>query len=388
VTERGAFFTASSTTLFIGACRILASNQELVHRADSAGIEIVENAGSDRGLPWKLLEVRRVRGQDSSWLALRDPAFASADLRGRIYVLQQDDRQVLILDTLGRRLLVLGRTGEDTESLKFPVRVDLGVDGALGVLDFGRRALVLFDTGGRMIGARPFSEIGAPGRRVYLLDSTSVLRDETSYSGTEAIERLLYFGPDTAVLAMIRTSSRGDASFQCGVTFRGLALLFSPTLSWTVGAGVTAVTRQSTYEIQLFVKQRLVRSIRRRLVAMPATDADVPRAYPRGWTIGHGQCRVQPEELTAALGVAPTLPLIQGLQVAPDSSLWVERFTFAGEPPRVDVFSLTGAYRGTLVGTSLPVGFLPKGQFLAAPPDAVRGGRMLLVRRLLPAPWQ
>lgn len=67
---------------------------------------------------------------------------------------------------------------------------------------------------------------------------------------------------------------------------------------------------------------------------------------------------------------------------------WVERFSFDAEPAKVDVFDVAGNYLGTLVGASLPVGFLPRGQLLTAPVDASHGGRMLVIQRLAPSPWQ
>jgi hypothetical protein len=375
----------------VAACRRGGAPLHTTIRVDSAGVEIVDNVGADLLPPWSLLPVRRVGSENAAtWIRVRDPAFAAADLTGRIYLLLHAEHQVVVLDTLGRRLSVLGDSGTGRAGvLSFPVRVEVSPGGPLGVLDFGKKALILFDTNGTLSAERRFSEIGTPASRAYPLDSIGTLHDEVEYGDTVLVERLLVqSGPDSAVLATVSASSPGEVRFRCGLTFRGLPQLFSPSLSWSTGAGMTVVTHQLSYDIQVFVNKRLVRLIRRHLAARPATIADVSRRYPRGWTIGEDECRVQPEELASSLGIARTLPVIQGLRIGPDGSLWVERFSFDAEPAKVDVFDVAGNYLGTLVGASLPVGFLPRGQLLTAPVDASHGGRMLVIQRLAPSPWQ
>lgn len=74
---------------------------------------------------------------------------------------------------------------------------------------------------------------------------------------------------------------------------------------------------------------------------------------------GGGRSCVTPStEVAEKLGIAPTIPLVKYVVVAPDGGLWVQRYTFEGETPAVDVFDAEGRYLGTVTGRPAPLGFL------------------------------
>ena len=61
----------------------------------------------------------------------------------------------------------------------------------------------------------------------------------------------------------------------------------------------------------------------------------------------------------------PQRPLLKGILITPDQGVWVERFTFPDEVPRVDVWDAQGAYQGTMVGIGRPIGCLAENRFVA-----------------------
>ena len=71
-------------------------------------------------------------------------------------------------------------------------------------------------------------------------------------------------------------------------------------------------------------------------------------------------------EVGEKVGVAQFIPVIRRMLFAPDGFLWVERYTFTGETPAVDVFDAEGQYVGTASGRSLPLGFLGNDRVLFA----------------------
>jgi hypothetical protein len=106
---------------------------------------------------------------------------------------------------------------------------------------------------------------------------------------------------------------------------------------------------------------KLVSSVRRSIPFEEAKTEHVSRLYPDGMTVrfgGGGQCTVTAEDIIEKLGTGGNVPLIRDVAIAPDGSMWVERYGFQDETPRVDVFAANGRYLGTLSGHGLPMGFV------------------------------
>jgi hypothetical protein len=87
----------------------------------------------------------------------------------------------------------------------------------------------------------------------------------------------------------------------------------------------------------------------------------------------NGSCTTPAEEVAEKAGLAPFIPLVKEVAVAPDGTLWVQRMTFVGEPAATDVFNAEGRYLGTMAGRALPLGFLSGDRVLFAVEDAESG---------------
>jgi hypothetical protein len=75
---------------------------------------------------------------------------------------------------------------------------------------------------------------------------------------------------------------------------------------------------------------------------------------------GGGQCTVKAQDIIDKLGTGGDVPQIKAIAFAPDGTMWVERYTFKDEDPKVDVFAATRQYLGTVPDKSLPMGFAGK----------------------------
>jgi hypothetical protein len=323
------------------------------------------------------------------------PDQITADRQGRIYVLQEDVKRIDVFDTTGSLLRSFGRAGGGPGEFILPAEIHLGDDGSVQVHDFGKAALVVFDSAGTILPQIPFTRTGEPYGWLRATADT-VLIDSQEYSTGVPIRRLLLQRPaDTVELARLVGSNPMDrvSEFRCptGATvyMRGLSRLFDPSLTWAAYGNLVALTIQSTYEVQLFYRGRLKTIVRRSIPPEPATADHATRLYPEGFSmrVGPNNCVVPARVLADQRGVAGTLPLINRLAVAPDGSVWVERFRFPGEPDRVDGFSSDGPYLGTMNGLPMPRGFLPDGKFIGLVDDPESGGQVIGLFRMHPARW-
>jgi hypothetical protein len=76
------------------------------------------------------------------------------------------------------------------------------------------------------------------------------------------------------------------------------------------------------------------------------------------------------------------VPLIRRLSLDPEGRLWVERYTFADEPSRVDIFDPAGRYLGTLTGKGAPLGFPDSDVVIFAEENEVTGIRQVVAYRI------
>jgi hypothetical protein len=97
---------------------------------------------------------------------------------------------------------------------------------------------------------------------------------------------------------------------------------------------------------------------------------------------GGGKCTVKAEEIIEKLGAGGDVPMVRGIAFAPDSTMWVERFTFKDEPPLLDLFTANGRYLGTLSGYLLPLGFIGDDIVLMQQEDQETGARLVGVYRI------
>jgi hypothetical protein len=376
--------------LFLTACGSATGTDAGFQTLDSAGVALARNAGSeDRPAPWRLTELRRLGGADSGPQAFDrvSPRIAAIDRSDRIHILTEDGA-VVVLDSLGNHLRSLGQKGGGPGEIEMGGRLSIASDGSIFVLDYLKGAMVGFDTAGRPLPQVSYRALGSPSGGLEL-DGEVIVIDQGMYEDTT--RRLRYVTPnDTVVLMSIPFVTGGEISFKrCQVHLAGQQRVFDPGLQWTMRGHAVAVSRTDSYEVRLFEDGRPVRYVKREVVPAAATLADVARRYPEGipFQVGNRKCPIPAEEWAEQTGVAERLPVIDGVRLGPDGTLWVARFTFPDEPSRVDVFDGRGRYLGTLRNLSLPVGFLSGGRVAAAVDDPDSGGQRLAIYALEPAPW-
>jgi hypothetical protein len=164
--------------------------------------------------------------------------------------------------------------------------------------------------------------------------------------------------------------------------------MFSGQMVWDEHGGVVALTPQTSYLVQLYRGDRLERSIRRPIAATPTTPEMARRQYPDGWSVSFSNgsdCSLDPAEVVAKTGMAPTLPVVQELAFGPRGTLWVARHAFPGDSATTDVFDRHGAYLGSVRGRGVPLGWLGEEKVLFAEEDPATGIVTIVVYRILDA---
>ncbi len=351
-------------TVGLGACdREAARPMSLSTTTDSAGVRIVRGPATDVALSWRLVELARIGGADSGAQSFtRVSRFSVAtDDREMIAVLDRDnDNRIHVFNATGVLQRSMGARGGGPGETQFPNGLALNASGHVAVFEGSKGALVRWGPDGRPLPElRVMPARGQPWGAPRLIgDTLWVLLASTD--SVNAVTRLERWTPnDTMFVDSTVTPKPRMVMFKCV----GLALppLFSPELEWTLRGAEVAITTQSRYVVDVHAGRRLQRSIRRDIVPVAARTTDASRLYPEGLKVqfgGGGDCTTPSAEVGEKVGVAATIPVVRAAAIAPDGVLWVERYTFNGETPSVDVFDREGAYLGTIVGRPLPLGFL------------------------------
>jgi hypothetical protein len=332
------------------------SSDSGVRTTDSAGVTLVTSPGTDRPYPFTVTLQRRL-------------------------ILNASLSRIEVYDTAGQRIALMGREGGGPGEFGFPAGLQVSADGQVSVVDYGKGALVRFGPDRMPISELPYQQFGFPYSGIQAQGDTVYL-DTNLPRENSAVWTLRRFSPrDSITVAQLVLPASGELNFGC-VILRGQAPVLSPLLVWAVGDSALAVADEPGYRVDLRVNDRLVRSIRRSVTPVPAGAAGVRRLYPEGQRIGFGRgrsdgCTISVEDLIEQQGVAPVVPEIQGLVLAPDGTLWVQRYTFPDEPQRVDVFDPSGVYRGTITGHGVPAGFLSGNRVLFPIKDEETGGYSL-----------
>ncbi|HEX2095717.1 MAG TPA: 6-bladed beta-propeller [Longimicrobiaceae bacterium] len=103
----------------------------------------------DGASAWKVTEDLRIGSADGEGAdVFAAPSSLEVDAWGRIFVLDQQAREVRIFDARGRHVRSFGRRGAGPGELERPVALSWGADGELWVVDPGNARFSVFDTTG------------------------------------------------------------------------------------------------------------------------------------------------------------------------------------------------------------------------------------------------
>jgi hypothetical protein len=113
------------------------------------------------------------------------------------------------------------------------------------------------------------------------------------------------------------------------------------------GSGKILAVPGPEYLIQVFNDDgEVLSTLRRPVEPLPVTDRLAQREL-QGYEIAG--CPI-PFHEARDQGFADLFPTIKSISITQNDEVWVERFEFAGEPSRHDVFAPSGTYLGTVVG--------------------------------------
>ena len=338
-------------------------------RTDSAGVTIVRNVGADRPLGWTLKPLFTVGGADSGPESFFQVAGLGADSAGDLYVLDGGNKRVVVFGPEGRLVRSEGEAGQGPGELSMPFSITVRPDGSVRIYDERFQGFIGYDPSGAPLPSRHLSIFAWGAPMSTPAGFVGVFQDVTRRDSV--VRRLLDVdGGDTTELARLSLGQPSVAIFKsCGIGLR-MPPVFSPRIRWAGRGDEVVATNGVGYVVNRFRGDSLVASYRRDLRPRAASEALARRELGDGLHIGvgGGSPRVcESDEVVKKAGVASFVPVIAGLALAPDGSVWIERKIVGRDAHGpIDVLSPRGEYLGTLpAGTPLPGAFLP-GQRVAA----------------------
>lgn len=351
-------------------------------RSDSAGIEVVHH-------PLHADRIRALAVSDSALLdESGDPYIfnsvpvwsARVDQRGLTYVAEPQAATVLSFSADGQFVARIGRRGNGPGELRTPLSVITAGD-TLSVYDPMRLATLRWTEQGR----RFLSEIsvdasdqGAMALRVDAGGVVALRRTEVGDStrvevGTRAAPPLVAFTeltpPVLPLPCMPMPQRRGR--------------LLAPQVH-VHSAERRIVANGGDYVVYIIHDDSLERIIRREVPVRHADRRAIALAAGRGIraTMGATECSLSPAELADAVGVAVTVPAVNGVALLRDGSLWVKRTLLGETPGFIDYFAPSGQYVMTVEASHLPIGILPDSRILLPIADDESGGVIVVFARM------
>jgi hypothetical protein len=330
------------------------------------GIERVVNRGPDVRLPWSFHEEFLIPPDldGDVRFAQIEPSDLGADREGRVYVLDESGKRVVVFGRAGRMVGTVGRQGTGPGELAEPVALGVSADGEVAVYDWAAGGVRRWSLSGDRSLVRLEEPFWGPGLRVapWGLVYRSLAEEEP---GRRVVRLTVQGETRTGVLAET-TQPVVRASFpSCGLEGPEMTPVFTPELRWSLGGEVVAAVTGPEYRIQVFDDGTLARTVVRQVPVRSASRDLALKAVGDGLQLTSPvRCRVPPGEVADAVGIAPVVPAISGLAVAPDGFVWVRRADpGGGADVDVDILDPDGAYVGTLPpGIPFPVAFAGRGR--------------------------
>lgn len=303
-----------------------------------------------------------------------------ADGAGNLYVLDRSAHRLHVFDPTGRHLRTRGGQGGGPGELRFPFALVVSPDGQAWVVDVGKGALVGWGPDGAVLAEVPLPD-GYAGGAIGWTPAGMVF----PLRGSDGHRIVVVSGAGEAevVASLPLAETRAIQLASCGMSFSAMEPIFTPHLTWGAFGGAVVVARNPDYVVEVFDGSRLVRRVERDLPRRPATAEAALRSLGEGMRVGTeaGERICDPGEVVTEQGFAPYLPMVSRVALAPDGSLWVERFGVGTDPRPIDFFAPDGRYVATLPeGSAFPVGFLPDGRVLVSERDELDVERLVVSR--------
>jgi len=358
--------------------------------ADSAGIEVLELAGSVEALPEWFMEdvaIQVVGGSAPPYLGQIGEVALLPD--GRL-VVEDDQSALLRVFTAGSSTDAFGGVGDGPSEFRSITSMSVRGD---SIHAFDRRLdrVVTFDLDGTHRGTVSLASGVGRGewrpRRAWVSGSARIVSEQTAYRPTDATFLPRQVPEEVAIFLHDREGvvSAGPATFPGGYgmisEFADLVPPFANRAVVAVNETLVAYTSGLTYELVV----RDADLIPRRIVRWPSLEEGLPpeevAKIRSRYDSATAETRAQAPEYAAgvretrfgSVALPPIRPTIGRLIVDDESRIWVSRFTPA------NLGALEGEAWHVLGKEGRPVArfSLPAGSRLAA----VAGGMVAVVRR-------
>lgn len=371
------------------------ASSDVAIATDSAGVQMLALSATDRPFPDSLVEVQRITPADSGMGAFVGAWSGSVASNGvdRLYVLARDDAQIVVFDDQGVALERWGRRGGGPGELEFPDGLLVNDDGSVEVYDFTRTAFVRFAADGAVLPLRPLprDSMGSPNSTGRAAGESFVFSRRRQANDSSTTDYVLTTATDTTLLASLTVKVTPDVAFEtCPVRLSGMEPYFSPTMNVARAPDRWAVLKGPTWRVEWYDGARLASVWTRPSEApRPSSLALLEQELAQGFQLRFGSesCKVPTSEVATAIGMAQTHPALRRIAVAPDGTVWAERYEPQTATQRVDVIAPDGRYRGTIEGRGAPMAFLQGGRVVYSEEDELTGIVELVVLRVSGAGW-
>lgn len=361
---------------------------------DSSGITFTAIAPAERAFPDSIVEVLRIAPADSGAGAFEGLSYSTVATNGvdRIYVLSRDDAQVVSFDDSGTALARWGRRGSGPGEFEFGTGLHVTDSGAVELYNFMTSAFVRYAADGSVLPQRrmPRDSGGAPMEVARVMGEEVVYMRRRQEADTVTRELVHATPRDTTVIAALRVGVTENVAFEsCPIQLRGIEPYFAPTMTLGTVGDQWAVQRGPDWRIEFFDGPRLTRVWTRDVPVRPASVELLERELVNGFQIRFNgtTCKVPNDEIAKFIGIAAALPALRRIAIAPDGTVWAERFEPLADTQRVDVVAPNGRFLGTVTGRGAPLGFLSGGRAVFHETDEDTDLQELVVVRVAGAGW-
>lgn len=298
----------------------------------------------------------------------------TTDNSGRLYVLDASQQKVIVFNARGDMVATRGRSGAGPGEFTGAGAIAIGDDGSLAVSDNSKRALVRFDSTGRVMpetSTREFRFVQqilsvrtTAGRSAMMLSVTARDTDLVVRRSDNSSARLLAVPPVAEKLV--------PAWNACGLSGQSSVPLLTPRLLAAGHGSDVSVNADGSFTVLVFSGDQSPKVLTRSTPAAKATVADARRILGDSQVVYMGKraCYVPTATVAQQAGVASTVPAYRALAVDHLHRTWAIRTTAARTATLVDLYDATRGYLGTAtIGRANPVAFLSDGAMVSLERD-------------------
>ncbi|MEX2527851.1 MAG: 6-bladed beta-propeller [Gemmatimonadota bacterium] len=346
---------------------------------DSAGVIVARSAAQDAPFPGTVTLERYLDPPESGFFEVGHAL--AADSSGHLFVLDKGNHRLLVFDAAGAFQMAMGRRGGGPGEMERPQALVVSGGGVAYVHDMARRGFIRFTRDGQPLDGTLAAQHFFGGEDVHVHEGMIThVRGARAESGDQLLQLVSYAGSEQPRILAVRTRLEGkNVTFPgCPLTMGAMEPFLGPKIAWSAHGAHVAINPVDEYRIEVYRADTLSLIIERPLAGVPVTPelaamAAVNEFGAEGFVLTYptGRCTIDPKDMVAARGFAPSTAVVRRMAMAPGGEVWVQRLTVEGQEP-IDVFDGAGRYLGTLpTGTVFPDAFLGDSRYASAVRDTL-----------------